>query len=115
MSDAAIILPTPGARAPALPRGRLAFGVDATGSREATWSLARELQGDMFRKAAPVGKLDVQLIFYGGDRCRATQWVSSGDELARLMGKIVCDPGYTQIGRLLDHVLVEHAKAPIQV
>ena len=95
MTDAAIILPAPGAeqRAPALQRGRLAFGLDATASREATWSLARELQGDMFREAAPVGKLEVQFICYGGDSCRHTPWVSSGDELARLMGKIVCDAG----------------------
>lgn len=115
MSDAAIILPA-GAerRAPALPRGRLAFGLDATASREATWSLARELQADMFRKAAPVGRLECQLICYGGNSCRYTPWVTSGDELARLMGTVKCDAGYTQIGRIFDHVLAEHAKAPIQ-
>ena len=116
MSDAAIILPATGAerRAPALPRGRLAFGLDATASREATWALARERQADMFRAAAPVGRLECQLICYGGISCRASKWVSSGDELARLMGTIICDAGETQIGRVLDHVLREHAKAPIQ-
>jgi hypothetical protein len=107
MSDAAIILPATGAerRAPALQRGRLIFGLDATASREATWGLARELQADMFRKAAPIGQLECQLVFYGGDNCRATKWMSSGDELARLMGKIACDAGYTQIARIFDHVL----------
>jgi hypothetical protein len=39
---------------PALPRGRLIFGVDATGSREETWTIARDLQADMFREAAPI-------------------------------------------------------------
>jgi hypothetical protein len=98
---------------PALPRGRLIFGLDATASRELTWAIARERQGDMFRAAAPIGKLECQLVFYGGDRCRATKWVSSGDELARLMGKVECDAGFTQIGRVFDHVLAEHAKASI--
>jgi hypothetical protein len=101
-------------RSPALPRGRLIFGLDATASREPTWALARELQAKMFREAAPIGKLHVQLVFYGGDRCRKSEWVSSGDELARLMGKIACDAGATQIGRVLDHVLREHATAPVQ-
>jgi hypothetical protein len=100
-------------QAPAHRRGRLSFGLDATQSREATWALARELQADMFRKAAPFG-IDVQLVFFGGGHCRRTEWVSSGDELARLMGKIVCDAGFTQIGCVLDHVLSEHAKAPVQ-
>jgi hypothetical protein len=98
----------------ALQRGRLIFGLDATASREATWGLARELQADMFRKAAPIGQLECQLVFYGGDNCRATKWMSSGDELARLMGKIACDAGYTQIARIFDHVLAEHAKVPVQ-
>jgi hypothetical protein len=99
---------------PARARGRLIFALDSTASREATWELARELQADMFRKAAPIGRLDAQLLFYGGGTCRHTKWVSSGDELARLMGKIVCDAGTTQIGLVLDHVLREHAQAPVQ-
>ncbi len=97
---------------PALPRGRLAFIVDATASREATWALARERQADMFRAAD--SRLDMTLIAYGGASCRATPWVSSGDELARLMSTVTCRAGFTQIGRAFDHVLSEHAKAPIQ-
>ena len=50
-------------QSPALPRARLLFGLDATASRSATWALARELQGKMFREAAPIGKLDVSLIY----------------------------------------------------
>ena len=101
-------------QSPVLPRGRLMFALDATASREPTWAIARDLQGKMFREAAPIGKLDLQLVFYGGDKCRHTQWVSSSEELARLMGKIACDAGVTQIGRVLDHVLREHEKAPVQ-
>jgi hypothetical protein len=101
-------------QSPALPRGRLIFGLDATASREPTWAIARELQAKMFREAAPIGRLDVQLVFYGGDSCRHTKWLSSGDELAQRMGKIACDAGGTQIGRVLDHVLREHTTAPVQ-
>jgi hypothetical protein len=113
MNDQSVIIPASN-RTPALPRGRLTFAVDATASRSATWALARELQAKMFRAAAPIGKLDVQLVFYGGEQCRASKWLASGEELARLMGKIACDAGMTQIGRVLDHVLREHEQAPVQ-
>jgi hypothetical protein len=97
----------------ALPRGRLMFAVDATASREATWALARQLQGDMFRAAAPVGKLDVQLVFYRGQECRSSKWLTSGEQLADLMNKIDCVGGMTQIGRVFGHALREHEKAPV--
>jgi hypothetical protein len=97
-----------------LPRGRLIFGLDATASREATWNVARDLQAKMFREAAPHGRLDVQLVYYRGDECRASKWLSSGDELARLMAKIDCESGPTQIGRILKHSLRTHEKAPVQ-
>jgi hypothetical protein len=99
---------------PALPRGRLTFGVDATASREATWTVARALQADMFRAAAPIGQLDLQLIFFGGEQCRASKWTSSGEQLAQWMGGVECESGMTQIERVLRHVLREHAKAPMQ-
>jgi hypothetical protein len=104
----------PNQSSPALLRGRLIFGLDATGSREPTWAIAKKLQAEMFREAAPIGKLDVQLVCYGGESCRKTEWLSSGEELARLMDKIACDPGATQIGRVLDHVLREHERTPVQ-
>jgi hypothetical protein len=103
-----------GGQSPALPRGRLMFALDATASREPTWAIARELQAKMFREATPIGKLDLRLVFYGGNSCRKSEWVSSGAELARLMAKIACGAGMTQIGRVLDHVLREHEQAPVQ-
>jgi hypothetical protein len=99
---------------PALPRGRLIFAVDATGSRAATWEVARELQSRMFRAAAPIGKLDMQLVYFGAAACRASKWTSSGEQLAQWMGKVECEAGTTQILRVLQHVLREHAKAPVQ-
>ena len=68
----------------------------------------------MFREAAPIGALSVQLVFFGGGKCRKTQWVSSGEQLAQSMGKIQCEAGLTRIAPALRHVLAEHAKAPIQ-
>ena len=103
-----------GGQSPALSRGRLMFALDATASREPTWAIARDLQTKMFREVAPVGKLDVQLVYYRGDECRASKWVSSGEQLAHLMNRIECEGGYTQIGRVLDHALRENEKAAVQ-
>jgi hypothetical protein len=99
---------------PALPRGRLLFALDATASRAPTWATARELQANMFRETAPIGHLDVQLVYYRAEECRASKWVSSGDQLAHLMDRIECEAGATQIGRVLSHALRETEKAPVQ-
>jgi hypothetical protein len=98
----------------ALPRGRLIFAVDATASREKTWTIARDLQSKMFLEAGSIGTLNLQLIYYGGESCRVSPWMSSGEELARSMNKVQCAGGMTQIERVLKHALREHAKAPVQ-
>jgi hypothetical protein len=112
MSDAPVIYMSN--QSPTLPRGPLMFALDATASRSPTWTLARELQAKMFRDAAPIGRLDVQLVFYRGDECRASTWLDSGEQLAQLMNKIECVGGMTQIGRVLGHALREHEKAAVQ-
>ena len=83
-------------------RGRLVFALDATMSRQPTWDMACALQADMFREAAALGSLDIRLVYYRGfDECRATRWISDSADLARLMGKIDCRGGNTQIGKVL--------------
>jgi hypothetical protein len=83
-------------------RGRLVFALDATMSRQPTWDMACTLQADMFREAASLGSLDIRLVYYRGlDECRATGWISDSGHLARLMGKIDCRGGNTQIGKVL--------------
>jgi len=83
-------------------RGRLVFALDATMSRQPTWDMACTLQADMFREAASVGSLDIRLVYYRGlSECRATGWISDSAQLARLMGKIACQGGNTQIGKVL--------------
>ena len=83
-------------------RGRLVFALDATMSRQPTWDMACTLQAEMFREAAAIGSLDIRLVYYRGfNECRATGWISDSAELARLMGKIDCRGGNTQIGKVL--------------
>ena len=85
-------------------RGRLIFAMDATMSRQPTWDLALGLQSDMFRAVKEVGGLDVQLIYFRGfGEARASKWVSDPEALARLMTRVCCQGGYTQIRKVLTH------------
>jgi hypothetical protein len=82
--------------------GRLVFGLDATMSRQPTWNMACAMQADMFREAAASGGLNIRLVYYRGlNECRASGWISDSARLARLMGKIDCQGGNTQIGKVL--------------
>jgi len=90
-------------------RGRLIFGLDATMSRQPTWDQACRLQADMFREAAGVGGLDIQLIYYRGlAECRTSPWIAEPDRLGALMSRIDCRGGHTQIGKVLAHARREH-------
>jgi len=85
-------------------RGRLIFALDATASRQPTWDSACHLQAEMFREAAAIGGLDVQLVYYrGAGECRASRWVSRPEDLTSLMERIMCVGGHTQIGKVLSH------------
>src|SRR5512142_400321 len=96
-------------------RGRLIFALDATMSRQPTWDTACMLQAEMFREAASVGGLDIQLVYFRGlHECRASGWVASGEKLATLMGRISCVGGHTQIGKVLAHARAEHARQRVQ-
>ena len=65
-------------------RGRLIFALDATMSRQPTWDSACALQADMFREAASIGGLDIQLVYFRGlSECRASGWVAGADKLGR--------------------------------
>ncbi|HZP69137.1 MAG TPA: vWA domain-containing protein [Pseudolabrys sp.] len=96
-------------------RGRLVFALDATMSRQPTWDTACSLQADMFREAASIGGLDIQLVYFRGlNECRASNWVASSKPLAELMSRIDCRGGQTQIGKVLGHARREHARRKIQ-
>src|SRR6266480_7787654 len=95
-------------------RGRLIFALDATMSRQPTWDQACTLQADMFREAASVGGLDIQLVYYRGlAECRATPWIAESQRLGALMSHIDCRGGHTQIAKILAHARRENEKARI--
>lgn len=96
-------------------RGRLVFALDATMSRQPTWDTACALQADMFREAASIGGLDIQLVYFRSlTECRASGWVAASGKLADLMSKIDCRGGHTQIRKVLRHAREEHGREKIQ-
>jgi hypothetical protein len=96
-------------------RGRLVFALDATMSRQPTWDTACRLQADMFREAASVGGLEIQLAYYRGLlECRVSGWIAQAERLAQLMSSIDCRGGRTQIGKVLAHVRRETQVAKVQ-
>jgi len=95
-------------------RGRLIFAMDATMSREPTWDHACGIQAEMFKEAAALGGLDVQLVYYRGfGECRASRWVSDPHGLLRLMTGVTCRAGHTQIGKILAHAERETRKRKV--
>ena len=91
-------------------RGRLIFAMDATMSRQPTWDLALKLQGDMFQAVKDVGGLDVQLVYFRGfNETKASKWIGDPDAVARLMSRVACEGGYTQIQKVLSHARGESA------
>jgi hypothetical protein len=96
-------------------RGRLIFALDATMSRQPTWDTACRLQADMFREAAAIGGLDIQLVYYRGlGECRASRWLSQAPRLGALMERIDCRGGHTQIGKVLAHTRRETQATRVQ-
>jgi hypothetical protein len=97
--------PAPGA---STKRGRLVFALDATASRQPTWDTACMLQAEMFQEAATNSGLDIQLVYYRSlSECRASRWISNPTQLAKTMSQIMCQAGYTQIGKVLTHTQKE--------
>src|SRR5688572_28932592 len=96
-------------------RGRLIFSLEATMSRQPTWDSACALQADMFREAAAIGGLDIQLLYFRGiNECRASGWVSGADKLGDLMSRIDCRGGHTQIRKVLAHARRETGADKVQ-
>jgi hypothetical protein len=95
-------------------RGRLIFAMDATMSRQPTWDMALKLQGDMFHTVKEVGGLDVQLVYFRGfNETKASRWVGDPDAVARLMARVACEGGYTQIRKVLSHARGEAQRAKV--
>src|SRR5690348_10321529 len=92
-------------------RGRLIFALDATASREPSWDRACRIQGEMFEATTALGGLDVKLVYYRGfNECQASRWMSNAAELHRVMRRVSCLGGETQIERVLAHAIAETKK-----
>lgn len=91
-------------------RGRLVFAMDATASREQTWSKAIVEQARML---SAVKGVQVQLVYFGADSCRHSPWMSDSTKLARMMETVRCRAGITQLGRVFDHLFSENQKHPV--
>ncbi|HEX4065911.1 MAG TPA: hypothetical protein VHZ09_07790 [Acidobacteriaceae bacterium] len=88
--------------------GKLIFGLDLTGSRDAGIKQARIATAAMFEAIACFGRVEMKLVYYRGtDECRASQWCADADVLCRSMLTLSCETGYTQIGKLLRVALGE--------
>src|SRR3982074_3149100 len=74
-------------------RGRLIFALDATMSRQPMWDTACRLQADMFREAAAIGGLDVQLVYYRGlSECGAGTRGLQSQQRVSFAPALLCDP-----------------------
>jgi hypothetical protein len=94
--------------------GRLILSLDATMSRQPTWDLACSLQGEMFDAVGKAGALAVQLVYFRGlGECRSSAFVTDTESLKRLMTRIECRSGHTQIGKVLSHALKQTATAKV--
>jgi hypothetical protein len=92
-------------------RGRLIFALDATGSRQPTWDMAASLTSSMIRETQG---LDLQLVYFRGEKeCQASGWVSDQGRLVKMMTKIMCQAGETQIAKVLAHAKSETTKLPV--
>ena len=95
-------------------RGRLIFALDATMSRQPTWDQACHLQAEMFREAAAVGGLDLQLVYYRGlAECRASAWIAEPKRFGELMSRIDCRGGQTQIAKISAHAWRENDRRKV--
>ncbi|WP_173932159.1 VWA domain-containing protein [Chelativorans sp. Marseille-P2723] len=94
--------------------GRVILALDATMSRQPTWDLACEIQAQMFDAVGRAGTLNVQLVYYRGfGECAASRFVSDTAALKRLMSRIDCRGGRTQIGKVLSHALKENGRGKV--
>ena len=115
-ADVAAFVAKARAMAPGRPgSGRLIFALDATMSRQPTWDTAQQLQAEMFREAAAIGGLDIQLVYFRGmGECRSSAFVADADRLSTLMSRIDCRGGHTQIAKVLSHTRKEHKTQAVQ-
>lgn len=84
------------------------FGLDLTGSREASLHHARVATAAMFDTIKAIGAVAVKLVYYrGASECRAGEWQDDPGVVCAAMLRLSCKSGYTQIRKVLRHALNE--------
>ena len=84
--------------------------MDATASREPTWEQARRLHSELFSAALNEQTLAIQLCYFRGlGEFTATRWLTQPGALLDQMNCVTCEPGTTQIGRVVQHALETHS------
>jgi hypothetical protein len=95
-------------------RGRIAFVLDATASRERAWDSASQLTSEMLVEAAKLGGLEMQVIYFRGPiEVGASRWSGDARELQSFMARIRCEGGETKYARAFARVRQEHQQQPI--
>ena len=91
------------------------FALDATASREETWDVARQRQTEMFLSARSLGGLNLQLCYFRGfAEFFTSRWENNADQIARIMARMNCEAGATQIERVLAHTIDENQTRKIK-
>ena len=91
------------------------FALDATASREETWDVARQLQTEMFLSARSLGGLNLQLCYFRGfAEFFTSRWENNADQITRIMARMNCEAGATQIERVLAHTIDENQTRKIK-
>jgi hypothetical protein len=90
--------------------GRLIFGLDLTGSREASLRHARTATAAMFDTIKTIGAVAVKLVYYRGTECKSSAWHDDAAVVSRAMLDLSCKTGNTQIARVLKLALTEREK-----
>jgi hypothetical protein len=97
-------------QSPARHGGRLIFGLDLTGSREASLRHARIATAAMFDTIEAVGAVAVKLVYYRGAECRAGAWHDDPGVVSKAMLRLSCKSGGTQIRKVLRFALDEEER-----
>lgn len=93
---------------------RIIFAIDATASRSHVWDVVSKIQKDMFSSINRLGELEIKLMYFRGENeCKASPWLKDQATLLKLLNKVTCLAGSTQILRVLDHASAEHDKSNV--
>jgi hypothetical protein len=67
----------------------------------------------MLEEAAKIGRLEIQIICYYGNKFEHSNYTTNPRELTDWFGRIRCESGGTQIVRVLEHNREEHKQKPM--